>query len=309
MRRALREYLFESGRGPGREKHQAAGKEARDENVSRRTGVALLAARCRRPALLATRFTMEQPFYAERLRARYGLDPLVPDRAGRDVVHGIISVDSIMENIGFLIGAAEAAGLKAILSTIPPRKDELGSNPVVHQKMIDLNARLAEFADDRMIGFIDTFGTFMAHDFPDGWKALMEDVGGNHPSPAGHVLIADLFAGRLVLFPPRVPAGLEKILTESPSHWRVQWQAGLESDLACYRLEYGATETTMSNVAVLDENFMVFPGFPSRPNFFRVQAVDNMGYRSEFTGIRSTAERGREHRGTSPHKGETVRGR
>lgn len=226
-----------------------------------------------------------------------------------DVVHGAFSVDGIMENIDFLIGTAEAAALKTILSTIPPRKDELGSNPVVHQKMIDLNARIAEFAEDRGVGFVDTFGTFMAHDFPDGWKALLEDSGGNHPSPAGHDLIAGLFAERLVLFPPRAPSRFEKALTANPSHWRVQWQPSLESDLACYRLEYGATETTMTNVAVLNDSFMVFPGFPSRVTFFRVQAVDASGYRSEFSGIRSTAERDRPRGGDSPHKGEIIRWR
>ncbi len=54
------------------------------------TGAALVAARCQRPALLATRFTMEQPFYTDRLRERYGLIPIVPDEAGRAMVHGII---------------------------------------------------------------------------------------------------------------------------------------------------------------------------------------------------------------------------
>jgi aspartate racemase len=39
--------------------------------------------------LLATRFTMEQPFYRDRMRAR-GLEVLVPDVAGREVVHRII---------------------------------------------------------------------------------------------------------------------------------------------------------------------------------------------------------------------------
>ena len=54
------------------------------------TGAALAAAGCRRPALLATRFTMEEPFYAERLAARFGLAPIVPDAAGRAMIHGVI---------------------------------------------------------------------------------------------------------------------------------------------------------------------------------------------------------------------------
>jgi aspartate racemase len=43
----------------------------------------------RRPLLLATRFTMEQPFYRERLQ-RHGLDVVVPDAADRSELHRII---------------------------------------------------------------------------------------------------------------------------------------------------------------------------------------------------------------------------
>ena len=54
------------------------------------TAQALVAAERRRPLLLATRYTMEQGFYADRLRAVAGLAPLVPDEAGRAALHGII---------------------------------------------------------------------------------------------------------------------------------------------------------------------------------------------------------------------------
>ena len=40
--------------------------------------------------LLGTRFTMEQPFYKERLRERHGLEVVVPEPADRDIVHRII---------------------------------------------------------------------------------------------------------------------------------------------------------------------------------------------------------------------------
>jgi len=40
-------------------------------------------------ALLATRFTMEQPFYRDRMRSR-GMEVLVPDSPGRELVHRII---------------------------------------------------------------------------------------------------------------------------------------------------------------------------------------------------------------------------
>jgi aspartate racemase len=53
------------------------------------TAQALAKAGVQRPALLATRFTMEQDFYTGSLRA-YGLDPRVPDAPGRERVHQII---------------------------------------------------------------------------------------------------------------------------------------------------------------------------------------------------------------------------
>jgi aspartate racemase len=44
----------------------------------------------RKPAILATRFTMEQEFYIGRLREKFGLDVIVPEEADRALVHRII---------------------------------------------------------------------------------------------------------------------------------------------------------------------------------------------------------------------------
>jgi aspartate racemase len=53
------------------------------------TAAHLQAAGRRRPLLLATRYTMEHGFYAERM-ARHGVEVLVPDDDGRTAVHDII---------------------------------------------------------------------------------------------------------------------------------------------------------------------------------------------------------------------------
>ena len=44
---------------------------------------------CRKPALMATRFTMDASFYRERLE-QFGLQPVMPHAQARDVIHGII---------------------------------------------------------------------------------------------------------------------------------------------------------------------------------------------------------------------------
>ena len=59
-------------------------------HIADATGRAVVEAGVRRPALLATRFTMEQDFYKGRLARKYGLEPIVPGQAGRDMVHKVI---------------------------------------------------------------------------------------------------------------------------------------------------------------------------------------------------------------------------
>ncbi len=59
-------------------------------HIADATGEAVRAAGVRQPALLATRYTMEQAFYRGRLEDRHGLESLVPDAEGRELVHRII---------------------------------------------------------------------------------------------------------------------------------------------------------------------------------------------------------------------------
>ncbi|MDR6873399.1 aspartate racemase [Bosea sp. BE125] len=69
----------------------------------------------RRPLLLATRFTMEQDFYRDRLRA-FGIEAMLPDAAQRDDVHRIIyeelcrGVNEPASKARYLDIVAEAAG-------------------------------------------------------------------------------------------------------------------------------------------------------------------------------------------------------
>lgn len=84
-------------------------------------GKALSKAGHSRIGLLATRFTMEQPFYAERL-ARHGLDILVPEEDTRIELHRIIFdelcagqiLDPSRQNYQQAIASLEAQGASAI---------------------------------------------------------------------------------------------------------------------------------------------------------------------------------------------------
>ncbi len=58
-------------------------------HIADATADAVKAAGCSRPLLLATRFTMEKPFYRDRLSAQ-GVEAMIPDDADRTRLHAII---------------------------------------------------------------------------------------------------------------------------------------------------------------------------------------------------------------------------
>ncbi|MBP6013272.1 MAG: aspartate/glutamate racemase family protein [Alphaproteobacteria bacterium] len=59
-------------------------------HIADATAAAIKRTTCKRPLLLATRYTMEQDFYRGRLKAMHGIDALTPDDDGRRVVHDVI---------------------------------------------------------------------------------------------------------------------------------------------------------------------------------------------------------------------------
>ncbi|MBZ9922569.1 aspartate/glutamate racemase family protein [Mesorhizobium sp. BR1-1-7] len=87
-------------------------------HIADATAAGIKAAGMRRPALLATRFTMEQDFYKDRLVDKHGLQPIVPDRAGRDMVHRII-YDELCQGI-----VAEASKAAYVTEINRLRRDE-----------------------------------------------------------------------------------------------------------------------------------------------------------------------------------------
>lgn len=87
------------------------------------TGDALARAGARRPVLLATRFTMEETFWRARLEARTGIAALVPDAAGRALVHRVIYeelcrgivTDASRADVLAIVDALAAEGADAVI--------------------------------------------------------------------------------------------------------------------------------------------------------------------------------------------------
>ncbi len=59
-------------------------------HIADATGAAIRKAGLKTIGLLGTRFTMEEAFYADRLRQRWGLEVLIPEPADREIIHKII---------------------------------------------------------------------------------------------------------------------------------------------------------------------------------------------------------------------------
>jgi len=92
-------------------------------HIADATGSRLMADGVRRVGLLGTRFTMEQPFYRERLEQRFGIDVLVPEPAARERVHRIIYDELCLGRIRDtsrqayleIIGSLRQAGAEAVI--------------------------------------------------------------------------------------------------------------------------------------------------------------------------------------------------
>lgn len=67
-------------------------------HIADTVGSAIQQNRFRRPLLLATRYTMEQAFYRDRIADAYGLDIFVPEKEDRDFVHDVI-FDEICQGV------------------------------------------------------------------------------------------------------------------------------------------------------------------------------------------------------------------
>ncbi|MGE0417809.1 MAG: aspartate/glutamate racemase family protein [Acetobacteraceae bacterium] len=92
-------------------------------NIIDATAAALAAKGCRRPLLLATRYTAEHGFYAERMAAVSGIVPVTPDEVDRQVVHRIIFeelcrgivTDSSRKRMRDVIARGIAAGADSVI--------------------------------------------------------------------------------------------------------------------------------------------------------------------------------------------------
>lgn len=107
------------------------------------TGAALKARGVKKALLLGTRFTMEKPFYAERLSA-FGIETAVPGPAARDRLHAIIYQELIL---GVVTPASQAEVMAMIEAGLAAGCDGIAFACTEIGLLLDVNAMPAPTVD------------------------------------------------------------------------------------------------------------------------------------------------------------------
>jgi len=204
-----------------------------------------------------------------------------------DVIHADFSIDSSLENLGYIIDAAKARGMRVIASTLTPSKAGFSAHQYYWDNLHALSTGIIALARDRNIACIDPLTLFLNTNPPDGWKDLLENIipglsSGNHPNAQGHRLIASLFAPALVAFPPQPPHDVTVIDPDDTLHRTASWSVNYESDFTHFHVEFGFQPEALGYSLDTPAAFCTFSLFPFLPQlYFRVHAVDRGERRSE----------------------------
>ncbi len=206
-----------------------------------------------------------------------------------DIIDMNLSTQSSLENLGFIIDAAKARGMRVIVSTVTPSKSIFSIYEYFWKNLSRLNAGILDLAEEKEVAHIDTYAAFMNSDPPDGWEDLLEEYilgagSGTHPNEAGHALIASLFAAALVQFPPQAPEKVTVIDPGNALQRTASWSPCYESDFSHFHIEFDflpgrftySLDTTAAHCT-----FTLFPFLPRL--FFRIQTVDRGERQSAFS--------------------------
>lgn len=197
-----------------------------------------------------------------------------------DVIKLNFSVDSSLENLRYIIDAAQARGMRVIASTLTPSKANVASTSYYWEHLHALSDGIKDLAGEKAAACVDALTAFLDTDPPDGWKDLLEDVipdvsSGNHPNEAGHRLIASLFAEALVAFPPLAPQNVRVLDPQSALQRTAAWDPCYESDFDHFHIEFDFLPQGFSHALDSGASHFTFTLFPFLPQvYFRLQAVD-----------------------------------
>lgn len=212
-----------------------------------------------------------------------------------DVIKKSFSLDSSLENLRFIIDEAKSLGMRVIAATLTPSKAGVAASDYYWEHLRALSGGIRDLAADEGVPCIDALTAFMETNPPDGWKALLEDVipdvsSGNHPNAEGHRLLASLFSGALVAFPPLPPRNVRVLDAASALQRTASWDPCYESDFDHFRIEFDFLPQAYSYALDSGESHHTFILFPFLPQvYFRLQAVDRGGHAGDYAAAASPA--------------------
>jgi lysophospholipase L1-like esterase len=211
-----------------------------------------------------------------------------------DVIANGFDVDESIENLEYIIQHVKNDyGLYPIISTIPPQKNEnkYPKGQQVHVlKTIVLNSRIKMLAEATAIPIIDAHHAFFNKD-GQWWEELIEAYKGNHPSPTGHEVLANLFKTPILAVPPAMPHFIIE-LTKTDTNVLLLWAQNKEFDFKHYFIEWGYSEDDLNQTETIEVNSywitpdMTLPQYDKKI-FFRIQSVDQDDNVSSFSDIQT----------------------
>ncbi|MCP4217636.1 MAG: hypothetical protein GY765_23540 [bacterium] len=201
-------------------------------------------------------------------------------------------VNTSIENLQLILRTArDDYHMYPVISTIPPQKNEqkgLPGEQFYVNETETLNAAIKVMATANAVANVDTYSAFF--DGPHYWEDLLELVKGNHPSPLGHTVIANLFKEKILELPPEMPGDFSELVT-APKRRTVQWSENEEFDFGQYDLQWGYSPDNLNRSGTTTESHFDFAVFPLHEPFYtriyyRVRAVDKDGNTLGYTSSR-----------------------
>jgi len=226
------------------------------------------------------------------------IEPVILEHKGKyllfhygtnDAIHLSLPVSLVIYNVTFMMDKALEYEVVPILSTLIPRSpNHWSGSGIFRQRALKISEGINEIAVDNNISIIDFWDIFSNYPVSDGgYFSLMSDY--VHPSEKGYQLMAEEWLISLKSLPPQMPE--EVIITKSsPYKFGIQWSENHEPNFSHYVIEFGYSFDRLDRVVTTYANkyefIYFFPHYPFYSQlYFRIQAVDREGDRSEFTPL------------------------
>ncbi len=197
------------------------------------------------------------------------------------------SAESSAENIELIaLNSINKFNMQPVLFTIPPQR-HYSSIQCYKKNSEALNQLITKIGQKYNIPVIDTYKAFF--EYPDGWLVLLEDVKGNHPSPTGHQVIANLIIPVVLAFKPQTPQNIQ-ITKENIEKFTVNFERNYDFDFQNYKVVFGYSEYNLNKIYYINSPHFYFYNIyslnPFNNNlFFRIYSVDKEGNESEPSNL------------------------